>query len=190
MGKKTILSILTILLAATLGGSAAADTQWLHVAVDGEDSERVRVNVPLSLVAAILPLIDEEGFHHGRVVLDGEEFDRADLVAMLTAVAEAEDGEYVSIDDEEDHVRVAKKGDAFLIHVEERHRQTDEIETRVNVRIPVAVINALATGDEDELNIVAAVEALGEHGSDGDLVTVIEDDETVRIWIDRKNVSD
>ncbi len=190
MGKKTALSILTLLLATMLAGSASADTQWLHVAVDGQDSERVRVNVPLSLVTAVLPLIEEDDFHHGRVILDGEEFDHEDLIAMLTAVADAEDGEYVSVDDRNDHVRVAKKGDSFHIHVEERHHRTEEIDTRVDVTIPVAVLDALTTGDKDELNIVAAVEALGEHGSDGDLVTVIEDDETVRIWIDHANISD
>ena len=136
------------------------------------------------------PLIEEEQFSHGRIILDGEEFDRADIVAMLEAVADAEDGEYVTIDDQEDHVRISKEGESVLVHVEERDRRTDEIETRVDVTIPVAVLDALASGDEDELDVMAALEVLAEQPMKGDLVTVNDDESTVRIWVDRRNQSD
>ena len=181
---------LAALLSVTSVAAAGSDTQWLHVAVDGEDDERVRINVPLNLVSAVLPLIEDDDFHHGRIVLDGEEFDRDDLVAMLAAVAEAEDGEYVTVDDRDDHVRISKQGDTILVKVEEKRRRTGEVETEVVVRIPVAVLDALASGDSNELNVVAAVEALGKYAENGDLVTVNDDEDVVRIWIDGKNESD
>jgi hypothetical protein len=191
MWKKLGFGLIGLVLSATIAGARDND-QWLHVSVDGldEDSERVRINVPLSLVSAILPLIEDDDFHRGRIVLDGEEFDRADLVAILDALREAEDGEYVTVQDRRDFVRVAKEGGYLLIHVEERHPRTDEVENRVDVRVPLAVIDALTSGEENELDLAAAVEALGEHGNQGDLVTVNDDENTVRIWIDRENTSD
>ncbi len=189
MWKKTILTLMTLMLATTIA-SAGDDAKWLHVAVDSEDAEHVRVNLPLTLVSAILPLIEEEQFSHGRILLDGEEFDRADVVAMLQAVSKAEDGEYVTVDDQDDHVRISKKGDSILVRVEERDRRSNEIETRVNVTIPVAVLDALASGDKDELDVMAALEVLADQPMEGDLVTVNDDESTVRIWVDRRNQSD
>jgi hypothetical protein len=53
----------------------------------------------------------------------------------------------------------------------------------VHVKMPAAVVEALLSGDEDELDVAAAIRALARHG-EGELVTVSGDDETVRIWID------
>ena len=45
------------------------------------------------------------------------------------------------------------------------------------------MLDALLSGEGDELNIEAAIRALVEQG-EGELVTVSGDDETVRVWVD------
>ena len=60
---------------------------------------------------------------------------------------------------------------------------------QVEIRVPISVLDALVSGDDDELDLLAAVRALGEHEEET-LVMVQETDSTVRIWIDRKNESD
>jgi hypothetical protein len=174
-----------LLLPLFLSPASGADRdQWLHVAVDekGEGGDRVRINIPLTLVQAVLPLIEAHEFRHGRVILEDEEFSRADLKAILAAVRDAQDGEYVTVEGADEHVRVAKEGKHMLIKVTEPHEDVD-------VKMPVAVLDALLTGEDDELNIQAAITALADN-AEGTLLTARDGKETVRIWIDRQNQSD
>jgi hypothetical protein len=67
-------AILSIGLLVLVGdASAGPDRRWVHVAIDGEDAERVRINVPLSLIETVLPLIEDDEFHHGKIRLDDAE---------------------------------------------------------------------------------------------------------------------
>ena len=50
------------------------------------------------------------------------------------------------------------------------------------MRLPVAVVDALLSGDGDTLDLRAAVEQLGRLR--GDIVRVREDDRSIRVWID------
>ncbi|MGQ0721320.1 MAG: hypothetical protein ACT4PE_07065 [Candidatus Eiseniibacteriota bacterium] len=184
MVRAAILSIGLLFLVGD--ATAGSDRRWIHVTVDGEDGERVRVNVPLSLIETVLPLIEDDDFRHGKIRLDDTDLDRDEVLAMLRAVDQAEDGEYVTVDDGDEHVRVAKQGKMLTVKVEDLSEGGKE---HVDIQVPVAVLHALVSGDEDELDVVAAIEALGKH-SDGDLVTVNDDDGTVvRIWIDDANAS-
>jgi len=58
------------------------------------------------------------------------------------------------------------------------------------VRFPLAVVDALFSGEPGELDLLAAVEALSRHGQGGDLVRVNDGDTKVRIWIDDINSED
>jgi hypothetical protein len=184
MIRKTFLT--TLILILTLATTGAAGDRWLHVAVDGkyEDGERVRVNVPLSLVEAVIPLIEDDDFHGGCIVIEDEEFEREELVALLAAVRDAEDGEYVTVEDGEDHVRVSKRDEYFHIDVDE-----GPYGDQVEVKFPMEVLTAMLSGDDDELDLMAGIEALGKHG-EGELVTVNDDEAVVRVWIDDRNQSD
>jgi hypothetical protein len=180
---------------ALLLGSAipaqAKDDLWVHVSVDGggDDTERVRINVPLRLVSTVLPLIEHEEFRNGRVHVEDCELEREEIVAILRAVAEAEEGEYVTVEDGDEHVRVSKENNTLIVKVEERgrHGRNDE---HVDIRVPVSVLEALISGKDDELDVVAAVEALSKDAR-GDLVTVNDEDGTlVKIWIDDRNATE
>ncbi len=181
------LAILCLAAAAVLAFSAApaaTSGQWIHVAVDepGEDGSVVRVNVPLELVTKILPLVHHENLSGGKVKmhLGAENMSAADLRAILDAVRSSRDGEYVTVDGPKEKVRVAKRGGFLLVQVKEGK----ETQKTVDVKLPLAVVDALLSGAQgDELNVAAAIDALAQHGT-GDIVTVNDGDSHVRIWID------
>jgi len=60
---------------------------------------------------------------------------------------------------------------------------------KVDVKLPLPVVDALLSGPDDELNFPAAVKALKERG-DGELVAVTDRSTVVRIWIDGRNGSE
>jgi hypothetical protein len=93
------------------------------------------------------------------------------------------------VQDGDGDVRISKKGAFLTIQVDETNRRGKAPSgERVEVKMPLDVIVALISGDEDKLDLAAALQALAKHGS-GDLVTVKDDGETVRVWIDDKSAS-
>lgn len=178
-------SALALTFALVLSGSAAADSDlWLHVSVDGARGESVNVNLPITLIEAALPMIPEEHFRHGRLVIDGDDWGGdhdvsvADLRAIWNELKGSPDMTFVTVEDHGDHVKVAKSGPYLLVDIEDEHGEDSR------VRMPMAVVDALLAGDGETLDIRAAVEALAAHG-EGELVTVNSDDEQVRVWVDR-----
>lgn len=170
---------LLLLALMTFAGVARAESLWLHVKVDGGDAdERVTVNLPLSLIEKAIPMIPESAMEHGRIQFDeGEEITIADLREMWLDIQSQPDFTIARVESADENVRVAKEGDYLIVRVDEGDSEN------VNVRIPVAVVDALFSGDGEQLNIRAALEALAAHG-EGDLVTVTDRNETVRVWVD------
>ncbi|MGB2665955.1 MAG: hypothetical protein WAK48_18270, partial [Candidatus Acidiferrum sp.] len=62
-------------------------------------------------------------------------------------------------------------------------------DTKVEVKVPMKVVDALFSAGKDELDVVAALRVLSSNG-DTELVSVKDDQETVHVWIDSKSVSD
>jgi hypothetical protein len=184
MRRIALLGMLMAVLSGASSAPAAASGQWLHVAVDerGPDGATVRVNVPVELVTKVLPLVRHENLTGGKVKvkLGEEDMSAADLRVIWEAVRSSRDGVYVTVDGPKEKVRVAKRGEMLLVQAQESKEKREDVE----VKIPLAVVDALFSGAEkDELNLVAAVEALARHGG-GDLVTVNDADSHVRIWVD------
>lgn len=184
--KKTLLGLMGFLCGAALALAAPAD-RWLHIKVDegGEKGERVRVNVPLELAGKVLPAIQTEKLQKGKVKISEAKFNGVDLRAVLDAVRTAKDNEFVTVESDNEHVRVAKSGGNLLVKV----REEKGGKSQVDVSIPFTVIDALLSAGKDELDLVAAVRALGAVG-DTVLVTVNEGKSQVRIWVDSKNASE
>lgn len=180
---RTIGLLLTLALVATV--PAAADTDlWLHVRVDGRHGETVSVNLPLSLVEAALPMIPAEHFRDGRLVIDDHHWDSghdlsiADLRTIWQELKSSPDMTFVTVEDRDELVKVAKNGAYLLVDIEDDGRESAQ------VRMPMTVVDALLSGEGNELDIRAAIDALVAHG-EGELVTVSEEDEQVRVWVDR-----
>ena len=165
--------------------------RWLHVRVVNPDSkgETVRVNVPLELAESILPTINKERLHNGKVTIDQAHLNDVDLHALMNAIRNAKDGEYVTVQGSDQDIRVAKQGGRLLVHVKDKSRGASTKHSEVEVKIPMHVIDALLSAGKNELDVVAALHALAAQG-DTELVSVKSDESTVRVWLDSKNVGD
>ena len=157
----------------------AQETQsWLHVQVEGQgdDAESLAVNVPLRAVGALLAMAPEEIITaDGRLTIAEEHGVSVSAIrTMWQEVKAVGDSEFVSFEKDDQTVRVARVGEQLQIRVE-----GDET---VLVDFPLAVVDALLSGDGETLNVAAAIAALGELR--GDIVRVTEDDRQIRVWVD------
>jgi hypothetical protein len=169
------------LLAVSVAASASAsDGLWLHVRVDETDGARVKVNVPVSMVEKAIAMVPEEHLRHGQIHLDDccEEMTTAELRELWQEIKDSPDMTFVTVEEDDESVRVWKEAGYLKVHVQEQGRNEE-----VDVRVPLAVVDALLSGEGDALNIEAAIRALVEQG-EGELVTVSGQDETVRVWVD------
>jgi hypothetical protein len=162
--------------------------RWLHIRVDNVEAkgEMVRVNVPLSLAEKVLPTIHNDKLNHGKITIDQANVHGVDLRALLDAVRTARDGEFVTVQGTTGDVRVVKEAGYLLVHVRENKETSRK---RVEVRVPLTVVDALLSAGSNELDLVAAIHALAAQG-DTELVTVKDAKSTVRIWLDSKNTAE
>lgn len=176
--KRVHLALAALLLAAI---PAQASDLWFHVKVQESagDHANVTVNLPLNLVEKFMAAIPEEHFRDGNIVIDDAEFDAARLRELWREVQNTPDMTFVTVNTDNETVRVAKDGGYLVARTTERSAHGAE----VNARIPLAVVEALLSGEGNTLNLQAALAALAAHG-EGELVTVNERDNTVRVWID------
>ena len=193
------LASVTLVPAPTLAQNDSTPTrdQWIHVRVESKDDggETVRVNVPVEMAEKILPVINHQNLHNGKVHIDSAHMEDVDLRALLDAVRSSKDGEYVTVQSKENDVRVAKSGGYLLIHVTDKSQGTtnskskNHQESKVEIKVPMKVVEALFSAGKDELDVVAALRALSTFG-DTELVSVKDSENTVRVWIDSKNIAD
>ena len=179
----------TAALVPIAAGRAAQGTQpdrWLHVRVDNQEAkgELVRINLPLSFAEKVLPTIKHDKLRNGKITVD--QANGVDLRALLEAVRTTKDGEFITVQGTTGDVRVAKQGDYLLVHARENK---DGSKKRVEVRVPLTVVDALLSAGNNELDLVAGLRALGSQG-DTELVTVKDEKSTVRIWLDSRSTSD
>jgi hypothetical protein len=98
--------------------AAGPTERYLHVRVqDSKEGESVSVNVPLSMAAAILPTVNKGKLHNGVVHIDNAEMNDIDVKALLEAIRNAPDNEFVSVKQKDEDVRVAKQGGNLIVHV-------------------------------------------------------------------------
>jgi len=185
-----------LLPAASVAQTSSKADQWIHVRVESKEDkgETVRVNVPIEMAVKVLPAINHDKLRDGKVHIDNAHLDDVDLKTLLDAVRTAKDGEYVTVQSNDDNVRVAKNAGYLYIHVTEnkgaKHaKDASGKGSKVEVKVPMKVVDALFSAGKDELDVVAALRALSGNG-DMELVTVKDDADTVRVWIDSKNISD
>jgi hypothetical protein len=169
--------------------TSGSKDRWLHVRVEnpGNKEETVRVNVPLELAEKILPTINHDRLHNGKVTVDKFDREGVDVRALVDAVRTSKDGEFVTVQNHDCDVRVAKQNNYLLVHVYDSKKPSKK--SRVEVKVPMSVVNALFSGSKDELDLVAGLHALAASG-DTELVSVKDEENTVRVWLDSKNVSD
>jgi hypothetical protein len=187
-----LLSAMVVLVSASaaFGQSGSAKDRWLHVRVINSDhkGETVRVNIPLELAENVLPTINKNHLHNGKVTIDQAHMNDVDVRALINAIRTAKDGEYVTVQGTDQDVRVAKEGGRLLVRVKD-NKSSKSNKSEVDIKIPMHVIDALFSAGKDELDVVAGLHALALLG-DTELVSVKSDDSTVRVWMDSKKSSD
>ncbi|HSY32074.1 MAG TPA: hypothetical protein VLA42_08805 [Verrucomicrobiae bacterium] len=188
----SLLSVMAVLAGASVsfGQSGSTKDRWLHVRVINSDNkgETVRVNIPLELAENVLPTINKNHLHNGKVSIDQAHMNDVDVRALINAIRTAKDGEYVTVQGTDQDVRVAKEGGRLLVHVKD-NKGSKSNKSDVDIKIPMHVIDALFSAGKDELDVVAGLHALASLG-DTELVSVKSEDSTVRVWMDSKNSSD
>jgi len=200
------LALFALAPAVSLAQAATDTDQWIHIRVINRDAkgEVVRINVPIEMAEKVLPAINKDRLHDGKVQIDSGEVKDVDLRAILDAVRTAKDGEYVTVQSQENNVRVSKSNGMLYITVtdKEHAKQTmakddaakgtkasEQVETKVEIKVPMKVVDALFSAGKDELDLVAALRALSAHG-DTELVTVKDAENDIHIWIDSKNTTE
>jgi hypothetical protein len=173
---------------ASSSSASATGERWLHVRVVSTNSkgETVRVNVPVELAEKVLPAIDHDRLHNGKVRIGCMDCDGVDIRTLFEAVRTTKDGEFVTVQSKDADISVAKKDGQFLVHVHDKGRSKN---SQVEVKVPMKVVEALLSAGKDELDIVAGLHALAGQG-DVELVSVKDEDNTIRVWMDSKNVTD
>jgi hypothetical protein len=172
---------------AAQGSSAAGGRgAWLHVRVEeGEKQAKVSVNLPVSVVDAALQAAPETitadghirlGPHHGH----HDDLSVTDMRKAWSELKAAGDGEFVTVEEDDQTVKISRAGDLVLVHVDKPSGRDE-----VRVEVPVDVVDALFSGQGEELNVKAAFAQLQKRR--GDIVRVHDDKSTVRIWIDEGN---
>jgi hypothetical protein len=167
---------------------SAKQDRWLHVRVISSDAkgETVRVNVPLELAEKVLPTVNHDRLHNGKVKIDCAHVNDIDLRTLVDAIRTAKDGEYVTVQSNDSDVRVAKANNQLIVHVRDKGKSR---KSQVEIKVPMKVVDALFSAGKDELDLVAALHALSAQG-DTELVSVKDQENTVRVWLDSKNVAE
>ncbi len=160
---------------------AAGEPRFLHVQVTetGKKEAKVNVNLPLSLLDIAFDMAPEEALKDGRVKLGKGDVDVAKLRRVWAELKTAGDTEFVTVEEKDESVRVERKGARVLVRVSDRKSATP----KVQVDVPLGVVDALLAGEGDSLDLRAALAEL-KRTQNGEFINVNEGDSRVRVWID------
>jgi len=181
--RRTLHRIGVVVLLLGINGPVLAQSKdpWLHLEVQEKSSDPalVKVNLPISMVDVALDLVKDDKFRHGQFKLDTKEISVAEMRRLWSELKKAGDGEFVSVEKKTETVRIARQGDLLLVKV----TGPDKQKAKVDLKIPMAVVDALLQGSGDQLNVKAALVAMQQR-SLGEILTVNDEQTQVRLWID------
>jgi len=186
MQRTLLVAALTLVAASPI----FAQTPWIHVAVDepgdagGETATKVNVNLPLSVVRIAMEAAPQDVISEGKIHLKhvDKDIDIESLREMWSELKVAGDAEFVTVEEDDETVRVRREGDLILIDIDERD---DNHPQRVRVEVPVRVVDALLSGEGETLDFGRAFDELSKER--GDIVNVDDGETNVRVWIDEKD---
>ena len=160
------------------------DQPWLHIEVveDDGDGANVKINLPLSLAQIALEMASKM---EGEVLIDGghiqiENCDISvrDMRRLWAELKDAGDADFVTVEEKDERIEIFRRGDSVFVNVDSL--DGDE---KVRMEVPVALVDALLSGEGESLNVAAAITQL-EAAGPGDIVTIQDGRDFVRIWID------
>jgi hypothetical protein len=180
---KRLLVGATLMLLCT-GVASAASKMWVHVHVENSaKEEKIKMNLPISVIETMIPLMEQKRLRDGKFKVNDTEFRVEDLRKAWKEIREEGDMEFASFQNRDGDVRIFIEGNYLLVQPHQKNKNS-----KVDVRIPLKVVDAMLSGKGEELNLTAAVKALRDSGVK-DIITVKDKETSVRIWIDDKNVA-
>ena len=180
MKRKVLALVALAALLAAPTAFAGDETRWINVHVtENSTNTNVEVHLPLNLVLTVLRNVDVENFHGGHVDLNLDEDMDINFPEIMKAIKDAPDGKFVTVTSDEADVNVHKQGGTLFITV----NQKDDEMAKVEVTVPLELMNALSFGEENTLDIAALLESLDQL-PDGELVKVTSNEANVRVWIE------
>jgi hypothetical protein len=185
MRNKAGVAALALALALTGAASAlkAQGTPWIHVEVieKGDGGDKVNVNLPLALAEVALEVMPKDVTEKVTSKFQEKGITLADLRKLWAELKNTGNAEFVTVESDDETVRVVREGPVIQVRVNDSKNDRDE---QVQVDIPIEVVDALLSGEGEELNLPAAVQQL--RNRRGDIVNVRDGENTVRVWIDAR----
>ncbi|MCI0623343.1 MAG: hypothetical protein L0387_17065 [Acidobacteria bacterium] len=179
--KKAFSVLALALLVGSFSSPVAAQKKepWFHLEVkeNKTEPEYVKVNLPLGMVDVALNAVKDKKFNKGRFKLHSDEIAVADMKKIWNELKKTGNAEFVTVEKKNETVRVAKDGNYVVVKV------TENKKPKVDLRVPVGVVDALLASPGDELDIKAALLAMQRQNA-GEILTVNDNDKQVRVWID------
>ena len=173
-----------VVTAAPAGAQEAQS--WLHVQIEGggDNDGNVAVNLPLQAVGAVMAMAPDDILSpDGRLVVAEEHgLSVSEIRLAWQGIKDAGDAEFVTVRHEERTVRVARAGD----QIEVRVQGVEDNDETVRVDLPLALVDALLSGEGETLNVAAALDLLSTLR--GDIVRVTEEERQIRVWVDDQSV--
>jgi hypothetical protein len=180
MKKARNLLALALMVVNLVGPLAAQKKEpWFHVEVkeNKAEPEYVKVNLPMSMVDVALNAIKDKKFYRGHLKLPTDEVSPADMRKIWSELKKAGNAEFVTVQQKNETVHVAKEGNYILVKI------TEGKKPKVDLKVPVGVVDALLAGSGDELDTKGALMAMQKQNA-GEILTVNDNETQVRIWID------
>ena len=181
--KKLLFSAVLVVLVAGLAVAATPAKKWIHVNVkDSTKDETVKINLPLSVIEAMLPMIEEEQLRKGSIEINDHDFRVEDLRKAWNDIRNEGDTDFITVEGRDGTVSVRIQGNYLLVQPEKKSENS-----KVDIRLPLPVVDAMLSGTGNQLNLTAGIKALRESGVN-DIITVNDNHSSVRVWIDENNL--
>jgi len=161
---------------------AQNSSPWLHLEVNAttdSDPTLVKVNLPVSMIDVALSVVKDESLKSGKLKLGTHDISVADMRRLWNELKKSGNTDFVTVQKKNESVRVSRQGNFLQVKV----TQSDQKGSKVDVRIPFHVVDALLSGTGDELDLRAAIAAMQQNGA-GEILTVHNSETQVRIWVD------
>jgi len=153
-------TLLTAGLALALAGTAAASDLWLHMNVNEAKGGQGNLNFPLSTAIGMAGMAANDDHHPGKVKVGGKDMDAKELRHSGRRSRTAPTPISSPVDGPDGKVRIANPAAICSSGAND----TKGHGSRVDIKVPTPVIEALLSGGGDELDLKAGLEALARQG--------------------------
>ncbi|HRR26295.1 MAG TPA: hypothetical protein P5300_06340, partial [Acidobacteriota bacterium] len=129
------------------------------------------------LAETVLPMLDVPELKSGKIKLNQREMSVSELRSLWAALKAQGEVPLVEVSSPEEEVRVTFKNGHLYV------TSTESSEKTVFVQVPAEVVDALLSGEGEELDLRAALAVL-RNAPPRELVRVRDKDSYVRVWTD------